>query len=198
MIHEILIKLREEKGWSQEKAAGEMGVSRSALGYYERGTRNPDAEFIITVARLFGVTTDFLLGLSEYRTLENQALALSSKLPLSDKAFDFIKSCPAELLPTLDGFLSDKNTTWFFGEFAAYVSSLDSYTASKVAEELAARLAERGTSKTAPEVVRMLAEKLTPAIQQTTLISALKAVADSMKEKADGSAGAGQDGAEKA
>ncbi|NLA85293.1 MAG: helix-turn-helix transcriptional regulator, partial [Clostridiales bacterium] len=58
MIDKILLKLREEMGISQEMAAKSLNVSRSALGYYERGERQPDASFIIKAADFFGVTAD--------------------------------------------------------------------------------------------------------------------------------------------
>jgi len=109
MINKILLKLREEMGISQEIAAKALNVSRSALGYYERGERQPDASFIIKAADFFGVTADYLLGRSDYRSVENQAIANKFELPLSDKAISFLKSVPPELQPTLDLLVADQN-----------------------------------------------------------------------------------------
>ncbi len=66
---EILAKklkeLREEKGITQEALASELGFSgKSSIANYESGLRNPDYETLIKITKYFGVTTDYLLGLS--------------------------------------------------------------------------------------------------------------------------------------
>lgn len=56
--------LREERGLTRQELAKELGISLSALGNYERGDRTPDADLIITLAYHFGVSSDFILGLT--------------------------------------------------------------------------------------------------------------------------------------
>lgn len=63
---ERLKELRIECGLSQTALAQEVGLSRSAIGYYESGLRVPSAEVIIKLARFFNVTTDYLLGETDY------------------------------------------------------------------------------------------------------------------------------------
>ena len=57
-----LKELREQSKLTQEQLAQKMQISRSAIGMYERGKREPDFEFIEKCASLFGVSMDYLLG----------------------------------------------------------------------------------------------------------------------------------------
>ena len=56
-----LIQLRKKNGWSQEELADKMHVSRQAVSKWEGAQTVPDLEKILTLSRLFGVTTDYLL-----------------------------------------------------------------------------------------------------------------------------------------
>ncbi len=64
---ERLKDLRIECGLSQQQLADETKLSRSAISYWERGIKIPSAQAIITLARYFGVTTDYLLGESDIK-----------------------------------------------------------------------------------------------------------------------------------
>ncbi len=56
--------LRREKGLSQRAAAAELGVSQALLSHYEKGAREPGLAFVAKACRYYGVSADFLLGLS--------------------------------------------------------------------------------------------------------------------------------------
>lgn len=58
---EKLIVLRKQNGWSQEELAEKLDVSRQAISKWESGQSLPESERIVQLARLFGVTTDYLL-----------------------------------------------------------------------------------------------------------------------------------------
>ena len=53
--------LRREAGFSQAELADQLQISASAMGMYEQGRREPSAQMLVTMARIFGVTTDYLL-----------------------------------------------------------------------------------------------------------------------------------------
>lgn len=53
-----LIKLRKEKGFTQEDMARLLKVTRSTYGNYETGYRKPDIETIIKLKKIFGVSDD--------------------------------------------------------------------------------------------------------------------------------------------
>ena len=46
---------------SQAELAKRLQVSPSAVGMYEQGRREPSAETLVELSRIFGVTTDYLL-----------------------------------------------------------------------------------------------------------------------------------------
>ena len=46
---------------TQTEVAAAIGVTRSVVSLYENEMRQPSPEIIIALARLFGVTTDYLL-----------------------------------------------------------------------------------------------------------------------------------------
>ncbi len=60
-----LSQLRREKGITQKIAADELGISQALLSHYEKGIRECNLEFVRKAAGYYGVTTDFLLGLTD-------------------------------------------------------------------------------------------------------------------------------------
>ena len=54
-----LKQLRNQRGLTQTEVAAAIGVTRSVV--YENEMRQPSPEIIIALARLYGVTTDYLL-----------------------------------------------------------------------------------------------------------------------------------------
>lgn len=62
---ERLRELRIEKGLSQNELAKELGLSHAAISRWESDLRQPAASAIIMLAKYFGVTSDYLLGLED-------------------------------------------------------------------------------------------------------------------------------------
>lgn len=58
-------ELREEKGYSMEKIANYLHVSKSTLSRIENGLREPKQSLLEDYAKFFNVTTDYLLGLTD-------------------------------------------------------------------------------------------------------------------------------------
>ena len=56
-----IIRLRKQKGWSQEELAERLEVSRQSVSKWESGLSNPDLDKILSLSELFGVSTDALL-----------------------------------------------------------------------------------------------------------------------------------------
>ena len=63
----VLSQLRKERGISQKKAASDLGVSQALLSHYEKGIRECGLDFVIKCSEYYGVTTDYLLGVSDSR-----------------------------------------------------------------------------------------------------------------------------------
>ena len=60
-IGEKILNLRKARGWSQEELAERIGVTRQAVSRWESGSAKPDADKIIAICDLFGVSADYLL-----------------------------------------------------------------------------------------------------------------------------------------
>ena len=67
MFSKRLKQLREEKGYNQEYVAEYLGVKQQTYSRYENDVTEPDIKTIIKLATLFDVSSDYLLGLSEFR-----------------------------------------------------------------------------------------------------------------------------------
>ena len=57
-----LVRLRKQRGMSQEELAAKLGVSRQAVSKWERGEASPDTYNLIQLARAYGMTLDELVG----------------------------------------------------------------------------------------------------------------------------------------
>ena len=62
MICETIKALREKAGYSQTSLARELNVTRSSVNAWEMGISTPTTQYIISMAKLFHVSTDYLLG----------------------------------------------------------------------------------------------------------------------------------------
>lgn len=67
--------LRQEKGVSQRKAAGDLGISQALLSHYENGIREPGLPFVVRACDYYSVSADFLLG----RTLSRDGTTIAAE-----------------------------------------------------------------------------------------------------------------------
>ena len=83
-IPERLQDLRKERHLTLERLAEQTGLSRSALGKYESDDYKDISPFAIaTLAEFYGVSADYLMGLTENKNHPNtelQALHLSDDM----------------------------------------------------------------------------------------------------------------------
>ena len=61
MLGARIAALRRQKNMNQHELARNLGISSSAVGMYEQGRREPPLRLIVDMARLFEVSTDYLL-----------------------------------------------------------------------------------------------------------------------------------------
>ena len=57
--------LRRSRGLSQRRAAADLNISHALLSHYENGAREPGLDFLCRACRYYGVSADYLLGISE-------------------------------------------------------------------------------------------------------------------------------------
>ena len=62
MYYPRLRDLREDKDLTQEQLVQILGMHKTTYTNYEQGKREPNGDKMVTIANLFNVTTDYLLG----------------------------------------------------------------------------------------------------------------------------------------
>ncbi|MBR6563388.1 MAG: helix-turn-helix transcriptional regulator [Clostridia bacterium] len=82
MIADKIKILREQQKMTQTALAKRLGITRSGVNAWEMGISVPSTQYIVALATIFGVSTDFLLGVDSTATLsvsglsENDILAI--------------------------------------------------------------------------------------------------------------------------
>ena len=89
-IQERLKDLRVERGLTLEQLSAETGISKSALGKYEADDFKDISPFsMVALAKFYGVSTDYLLGLTEQKNHPNTEL---EALHLGDDAIEVLRT----------------------------------------------------------------------------------------------------------
>lgn len=65
--------LRKEFGWTQAELANRLNISQQAISKYEKEERDPDIDVLIRIAKLFNVSSDYLLGITNIRSIYGTA-----------------------------------------------------------------------------------------------------------------------------
>lgn len=81
---ERLLNLREERGETQDQLAKAVGITRQSLSRYETNERTPNIELIYNIAKHYEVSADYLLGLSDVKSLDNRVQAACEVTGLND------------------------------------------------------------------------------------------------------------------
>lgn len=94
MLHEVmhmivdlsmrLRQLRVDKHLRQEQVANLIGVTKGAVSAYENDIRQPSYDVLIRLANLYRVSTDYLLGRQDMRTLDISGLTSAEATAISD------------------------------------------------------------------------------------------------------------------
>ena len=77
---ETMSALRRDRGLSQRSAAADLNISQALLSHYENGAREPGLDFVRRACVYYGVSADYLLGLSEHPIGAEAALQALSEL----------------------------------------------------------------------------------------------------------------------
>lgn len=106
----ILKSLRTSQSLTQDALAKKLKISRSTIGMYENGAREPDFETLELIADFFNVDIDYLLG----RTLKTTYIPLTETQSTLSKKDE--KDIAKRLEQTLDQLESDQDGLMFSGE----------------------------------------------------------------------------------
>ena len=62
MVADRIKTLREQRGFTQAALSKELGITRSSVNAWEMGISVPSTQYIVELANIFHVSTDYLLG----------------------------------------------------------------------------------------------------------------------------------------
>lgn len=65
MIGERLAEMRKDHGDTQAALAARLGVSLPTVRAWEQEKSSPSHEMLVAICRLYGVSSDYLLGLTD-------------------------------------------------------------------------------------------------------------------------------------
>lgn len=74
MLNENIKKLRLAQNISQVELARRLNVSKQSVSNWENDNIQPSIDMLIKIANCFGVSTDYLLGLSTEKTIDATGL----------------------------------------------------------------------------------------------------------------------------
>ena len=75
MIADIIKDLREKQGLTQSSLARQLGITRSSVNAWELGISVPSTQYLVELAYLFSVSTDYLLDLNNTATVSVAGLS---------------------------------------------------------------------------------------------------------------------------
>ncbi len=61
-----LKELRKENAYTQKQVAEKLGIKEVTYLHYEKEQREPPLSLLADIAKFYGVSVDYLLGLSDY------------------------------------------------------------------------------------------------------------------------------------
>ena len=95
MMGARIAALRRDAGWSQAELGQRLRVSASAVGMYEQGRREPPAQMLVTIARTFRVTVDYLLeGTVPEQSAQSLNRMLLDRIAAADRRLEDRKDRP--------------------------------------------------------------------------------------------------------
>lgn len=89
---ERLIKLRKKNKKSQESIAERIGITQQTYGNYESGKRLPSIDILYSLAKLYNVPSDFLIGITDSDKNDKDIQTAVDLLGLSDKSVETLLS----------------------------------------------------------------------------------------------------------
>ena len=71
----VLKTLRLRENMTQAQLANKLGLTKSVISAYETGLRLPSYDILIHIARIYNVSTDYLLGIEQKQEIDLSGLS---------------------------------------------------------------------------------------------------------------------------
>ncbi len=79
MLNERIKELRLAHGMTQVELARELSVSKQCVSNWENNNIQPSVDMLVKIASFFAVSTDYLLGLDNRKTIDVSSLSDTQK-----------------------------------------------------------------------------------------------------------------------
>ena len=74
MLGQRINELRRARGWNQVELANHLNVTKQTISNWENDNIQPSIEMLVRLSGIFGVSTDYLLGLDDIPRLNVEGL----------------------------------------------------------------------------------------------------------------------------
>jgi len=91
MLAKRIQELRGKMQISQAELARRLGTTRASVNAWEMGISAPNTQFVVEMARIFCVSTDYLLGIEAEETISLRGLE-RDEIEIILKLIDFFNS----------------------------------------------------------------------------------------------------------
>lgn len=102
MYGERLRQLRNKKNWIIEEVAEKLEISRSTYAGYETEDRKPPIHNLIKLSKLYNVSVDYILGLTDEPDIKQLEYDASKYLKKSNLNWNGVPLTETELTPIAD------------------------------------------------------------------------------------------------
>ena len=108
-LREIIEKRKKETGQNLRAVAKDLDVSLGVLSDWQNGNKTPRGDSIAKLAKYFGVSADYLLGLTEAQTVDTDLRAVADYTGLTENAILALKDYDRSQKKILSDMLSDES-----------------------------------------------------------------------------------------
>lgn len=107
ILSKRLIEVRKRNGYTRKRLAEELNRPYRTITNYEAGEHEPGHKYLIEIAEKFGVTTDYLLGLSDdpHKTSDDKKVPGAAEATPGDAEEREFMRLVGELTPDQKDFL---------------------------------------------------------------------------------------------
>lgn len=92
MLGQRINELRRACGWNQVELAFRLNVTKQTVSNWEKDNIQPSVEMLVRISKIFGVTTDYLLGLDDVPRLDVSGLSIETVAHFSVLIDDYRKN----------------------------------------------------------------------------------------------------------
>lgn len=126
ILSERLAKARTQKGYTQQQIAEFLECNRATVTNYENGKRTPDVDTIVKLAKLYEVSADYLLGLSDVKSNDKDMDFVCNYTHLDEQAIIALHNWGSDNIYKLINSLLCGESLWVLKELAILFSECES------------------------------------------------------------------------